>query len=550
MLIDLLDERDYTVQRIARDAPGAIGPPAVVSLLPLLDDAKDRIRRQVAGLLGDIGDLRALRPLLRRLWRERDNEVWGDMVRAIARLGDVRAVDKLLPWLTVGGYRIREKIVDGLMVMGESGLRRVRELADGSDGSLADLAQNALEAIDREHAAREHRRAQAAAGIQPDIPSLSIPTDIPDVMPPEGWSPEIDDIPDIDIVEIDDEDTDSPAADVPVTERGIFPDGDASERDDVDCSLFAPPQVEAGQWLLLQVFAHLHEDAREARAMAVEFDPHATRRGLLGLGTEVAHGSVLTFRLKLAGFGDDPPERSLTWRGRTESVEFPVHVPESSQPGTALGTLHIIQDGSPIGRVDFQIEIVPRGAGWEAAPEPIGTPHRNKFAFISYASEDGPEVLRRVQMLPYSGISFFQDCLSLSPGTRWEKELYRNIDKNDLMFLFWSASAKEPTWVGNEWRYALDTKGDDFIWPVIIEYPPCAPPDELKHLHFDDSILRATASTLPVDTVHVSAGTPPRVSKVNMDECTHGSVHPCDGVVTVYPGPEGIASWTHAWRTS
>lgn len=118
-----------------------------------------------------------------------------------------------------------------------------------------------------------------------------------------------------------------------------------------------------------------------------------------------------------------------------------------------------------------------------------------KKAFISYASPDRKEVLKRVQMLELSGIKFFQDLLSLNPGERWERALYREIDGSDVFFLFWSSDAKKSEWVMKEVDYALKRKGNsDFappeIIPVIIEGPPLvSPPPELAHLQFNDHLI-------------------------------------------------------------
>jgi hypothetical protein len=98
-------------------------------------------------------------------------------------------------------------------------------------------------------------------------------------------------------------------------------------------------------------------------------------------------------------------------------------------------------------------------------------------------------------MLQLAGTEFFQDLLSLEPGERWERALYREIDKSDVFYLFWSSAAKRSQWVMKEVEYALKRKGNDdaappAIVPVIIEGPPpVAPPPELAHLHFNHHII-------------------------------------------------------------
>jgi hypothetical protein len=193
----------------------------------------------------------------------------------------------------------------------------------------------------------------------------------------------------------------------------------------------------------------------------------------------------------------DQPVQHLVWNGEPESVQFEVRVPENRKPGTVIGTLTISHDSIPLGHIKFKLTVVaaqeqPRSR----TAEEVGlSAHRYRKAFISYASADRAEVLKRVQMLRQVGIDFFQDLLDLEPGSRWEKELYRHIDESDLFLLFWSRAARESDWVLKEVRYALQRKGDDHlaapeIKPVVIEGPPPpAPPQELAHLHFNDYLI-------------------------------------------------------------
>jgi hypothetical protein len=115
---------------------------------------------------------------------------------------------------------------------------------------------------------------------------------------------------------------------------------------------------------------------------------------------------------------------------------------------------------------------------------------RYNLAFISYASVDRDKVLARVQMLNLIGIRYFQDVLTLDPGDRWEKEIYKNIDSCDLFLLFWSKAARDSEWVLKEVRYARGRQPAPEIKPVILEGPPViAPPEDLNDLHFNDKFV-------------------------------------------------------------
>jgi hypothetical protein len=282
----------------------------------------------------------------------------------------------------------------------------------------------------------------------------------------------------------------------PLTIDGNAPniDEDAPRLDDVQCTVFAPPAASPGSTIMVQVFAHPPEEANDARAIATELDVGARRRAFRSLDAPVAVGSRLDFELLIAGLELDEPVTSLTWQGRTEAVQFGVHIPPAAPVGTAIGTVSISRDGFPVGHVKFTLAI--DAAALAALPEPQGIEARRyRLAFVSYASQDRDEVLRRVQMLSVAGLKYFQDVLDLEPGQVWSRALEQAIRDADLFLLFWSSRAKKSGWVRKEVDFALACKaGDDLqppeIRPVIIEGPPVITPwADLAHLHFDDRVL-------------------------------------------------------------
>ena len=267
--------------------------------------------------------------------------------------------------------------------------------------------------------------------------------------------------------------------------------------DSVKCTVFAPPLVRRGEAILVQVFAHLPLDTERVDRIATTFDSEAVPRGTQLLDRAVARGARLVFQLTIPGAVVDDPIRTLTWDGAPESVQFGVTIPKRASGSSFIGTVLVSQNSVPFGDVKFLVRIVraeePLGAG-------DGTEAKQRWkrynrAFISYASADRPEVLKRVQMLRRLSIELFQDLLTLEPGERWARELYKNIDESDVFFLFWSTAAKQSEWVMKEVRYAIQCKGgDEFadpeIVPVIIEGPPpVPPPPELQDLHFNDQIM-------------------------------------------------------------
>ena len=268
--------------------------------------------------------------------------------------------------------------------------------------------------------------------------------------------------------------------------------------DDVHCSVFAPPRVARSRVFLVQVIAHRPAHAGMARQIAVEHDLTASSRGVAHLAIEVPPGATLGFELRMRELEVLDDAHAMTiWRGQPAPVTFEVRVPEAQRLGVTTGRLLVSWDGLTIGDIRFQVDVVEVVAAHEPlALEPSGiSAQRFEHAFISYASSDRVEVLKRVQGLRLAGIQCFQDVLDLEPGQRWERELYRRIDDSDLFYLFWSRAARDSEWVRKEVAYALQRRGDDeegrpLIKPIPLEAPSSAPPPpELAHLHFDDVIL-------------------------------------------------------------
>jgi hypothetical protein len=269
------------------------------------------------------------------------------------------------------------------------------------------------------------------------------------------------------------------------------------QTDDVEVTVFAPPEVAPGGSFLVQVFAHLPEQADYARALALEMDTEAARRVFRSLEAPIPRGKRLHFELRAPGLEIDDPVTSLVWQGRPEAVQFGVTVPPGPG-GTAIATLAVSLDSAPLGHVKFKVAIASPIAAppAKADPEPQGeVARRYESAFVSYASKDRDEVLKRVQVLPTVGVRYFQDVLDLEPGDRWERRIELGIDECDIFLLFWSSEAKKSKWVRREVRHALARRAGDAlappeIGPVIIEGPPVIEPwEELADLHFNDRVL-------------------------------------------------------------
>jgi hypothetical protein len=278
----------------------------------------------------------------------------------------------------------------------------------------------------------------------------------------------------------------------------------AAEGDDVRCTVFAPTEARQGKSFMVIAFAHLAEQAALLAEMAKGMSKSVEQRGPgKKLAAKIERGQELLFSLEMPGMEIDEPNQSLIWEGEPDSVQFGVKVPKDFETGGVIATVRVAYNSVPVGHVKFELEIVegapqakePAAAAAPIEPPAAPVPFDNyvtyRQVFISYASPDRPEVLKRVQALSAMRLSFFQDLLTLEPGDDWEKTIYRYLDQSDAVFLFWSSNAKKSEWVEKELRYALSRKeAAPAIVPIIIETPaPLPPPDYLQSLHFNDKIM-------------------------------------------------------------
>jgi len=181
------------------------------------------------------------------------------------------------------------------------------------------------------------------------------------------------------------------------------------------------------------------------------------------------------------------PEEVILWNGDIGNASFVVDVPVDTPSGSKIGldTVHM-EGGLQIAR--FPIEIIVADKVDTAAK--ISHPFHNiSKAFISYASQDREKVAGRIQGMQKFApdVEMVFDQVSIRSGEYWEKKLWEEIPKCDVLFLFWSANAKASPWVEKEWRCGLKTHGLEFIDPVPLVHPDeVPPPEELNDRNFYD----------------------------------------------------------------
>ena len=258
------------------------------------------------------------------------------------------------------------------------------------------------------------------------------------------------------------------------------------------CTAYSPNVVEKDEEFIIAAFASLAEQKAEVEEAAQLIDDELIKRAEKFLNIKVKNGQEIVFVLHIDGCEIDDPTQEIIWQGEIASVEFGVRVLPTFAGKKLMAKLQISINGIPVGNIKFRIKVETDSTQIIKQDAPVeATAYKN--AFISYASPDRDEVLRRTQMLSATGITFFQDIMQLKPGELWEKSLYKHIDNCDVFYLFWSSSAKNSKWVMEEYKYAqsLQSKGNAIeIIPIPIEGPPAPdPPEELSHLHFNDGFL-------------------------------------------------------------
>jgi hypothetical protein len=275
----------------------------------------------------------------------------------------------------------------------------------------------------------------------------------------------------------------------------------ARQTDEVDVSAFAPETATAGAQFLVQIFLHRLEDRSAAETRAHATDPEASLRNTVSLESRIARGQQVDVELESRDLAIDEPVQRFIWKGGPHGCSFVVSLPPDAAGRSFPIRARISIEAVPVGSLCFSIKATATSDIAGQALRIRGDwAKRYERAFLSYASPDRAEVLKRTETLSILGIGYFQDILSLEPGERWQRRLFEEIRKCDLFLLFWSSHAARSEWVIREAEFALNCKAvsaEDMpdIAPVVLEGPPLPPPpDSLKHLHFDSALRHLIAA--------------------------------------------------------
>ena len=269
-------------------------------------------------------------------------------------------------------------------------------------------------------------------------------------------------------------------------------EADAGESHPVDCTVFAPENMEKEQRGLLQVFLHAPEDRKTAEAAALKSDRRAEERGYRSLVLDTPIGTLFAFDVEIEDFELKRSTETLLWTGRPQAATFRFVVPKRGKFGEHTGTVFVSKNGTPVGSISFQIGVVRQAT--QSSPFPAGKDARHYHScFCSYSTLDRAEMLKREQGLRAAGLETFVDAVNLRPGEIWSPKIFEAIDESDLFVLVWSKNACASKWVRKEASYALKRykrhRRPDFR-PIPVEGPPIAPvPRSLRAFNFNDDRL-------------------------------------------------------------
>lgn len=255
--------------------------------------------------------------------------------------------------------------------------------------------------------------------------------------------------------------------------------------DKVFFSAVAPKSIVKGEYSMIDIFMY-EEDFRSVVEEAIanaENDVKETKSGMMRAGKE----SNIKVVLSSPDLTIEDNTEEQVWHGEHLDFSFAVELPEDFQKKQILFVATVYVNDVIATRLKFIAKCM---ASKEQKMEVIREDVLS--AFVSYASQDRNRVAMIIQGMKKArpDMDIFFDVESLRSGDDWEKALWHEIDKRDVLFLCWSKSARDSQWVDAEWRYALKQKGPDCIEPVPIDPPGvCPPPEELSKKHFNDKLL-------------------------------------------------------------
>lgn len=255
--------------------------------------------------------------------------------------------------------------------------------------------------------------------------------------------------------------------------------------DRVEFSAVAPKTLLKGDYGILHLMMYEAAFRKEVDMILQETDVpmREAKAGMLQVQRDKTVSVILSSPDVEVLDGED----SRVWHGGYLNFSFAVQVPETYSKRQVLFRAQVYIDHVLATRLIFTAECTsPLQQKLDILREDVLS------AFVSYASEDRIWVLTAVEGMKKarSDLNIFVDVENLRSGENWKKRLFAEIDRRDILYLFWSRAASHSSWVDREWRYAKETKGIEAVEPIPLEPPSiCPPPKELEDKHFNESML-------------------------------------------------------------
>lgn len=253
----------------------------------------------------------------------------------------------------------------------------------------------------------------------------------------------------------------------------------------VEFSAVAPKQLIKGEYSIVDIvmyeesFKHIVDEIRRQS----DSETQEKKSGKIKVPEEANIKVILSSN----DIEVEDNEMTGVWQGSYLSFSFPIYLPENYRKKQVLFVAKIFINNI----IATNLTFVARCSS--LLEQKINVSREDVLtAFISYASQDRKKVATIVQGMQKArpDMDVFFDVESLRSGEDWEKTLFHEIEKRDVLYLCWSHNAKESEWVDREWRYAYSQKGIDGIEPMPIELPEeCPPPQELSGKHWNDKLL-------------------------------------------------------------
>lgn len=127
-LIEIIKDNNAvpSSRHVATGVLGGLGKAAVLPAIELLSDEHELVRKMATASLGNLGDLRALIPLINALQTDPSAEVREWAAYSLASLNDSRALEPLIAALKDHNRGVRFRVIGALGRLAHSGLKDTR----------------------------------------------------------------------------------------------------------------------------------------------------------------------------------------------------------------------------------------------------------------------------------------------------------------------------------------------------------------------------------------------------------------------------------------